>query len=166
MATIYCALWIAEELRKREIDVWIDALHPDKPSRVEASKRAAIRAASSIVFLIDEEWERDPRTTNELSTIFEIMAEGKPKHLVPVVMGWADLPGYLREYAPLEFDGNAEDIGPFADRLAQIIRSQESLQDPERQARIDNEARARMKRIEEIVREQLIEHARHPIVVD
>jgi hypothetical protein len=102
------AVELANELREKGLNVWID--HPEFHSGEAWPKRVseAIGAADAFVVVVDEHTQTSSWARREMGEILKRTWDDESKVVVPVVIGDAELPGYLRDVNAVHIEGEGD----------------------------------------------------------
>jgi hypothetical protein len=91
------AFRLCEELRKRNIETWLDVRDLEPGAEWDSIVLSAIQAANGFVFLIGPPGPNDRWQTFEWQQVVNLEYYLDPsKPLIPVLMGEPDLPGFLK----------------------------------------------------------------------
>jgi hypothetical protein len=118
------ALRLCDELRKRNIDTWLDSRDLEPGVEWNQGVGSAIEGAAGFVFVIGPPGPGDRWQTYEWQQVVEHEYYLDPsKPLIPVLIGNPDMPGFLkaRQFLVLEdAPGSCEDV---ADRIVSALRN-------------------------------------------
>jgi hypothetical protein len=100
---------LAEKLQASGMDVFFDRQAIATGEHWDDAIRKALDAADAFVVLIDQHTEASTEARRELSEILKRTWEDESKVIVPVVIGDAELPGFLRDVQAVRIEeGGAE----------------------------------------------------------
>ncbi len=137
------ALRLADELRQRQVEAWLDIRDLAPGAEWEKSVTAAIRDASGFVFLIGPSGPQDRWQTFEWQQIvsrdFDIDFK---KPLIPVLIQNPDWPGFLKTRRAFVLGETPESMTEAADYIAAKINDPLSLID-EQKLELGRKTRAR-----------------------
>jgi hypothetical protein len=147
------ALKLCERLETRGTKTWLD-LH-EVEAGLDWNDRVAdaIRHASGFVFLIGPGSQADPSQRFEWQVITEgeyYLDDDKP--LVPVVLGSAELPGFLKTRHAIRIAESPIDFDALADRIAHAVKQPHETIDHENLARGREARRQALKNLEDYAR--------------
>lgn len=143
---------LAEELtkflKKKGIRFWVDYedLQPGREWKPEPDR--AIESAQSFVILVDPNSRATPRQETEWSAILKETWNGSGKRLLPVVVGSAESPPFLRDWVSLKIDPSIETRN-WTQRVVAALQSNQPETAPSMTAK---RRRQRQKRLNEIGR--------------
>lgn len=95
---------VAEQLRAHGFDAWLDehVLQPGASWREELSAR--LDSSDVFVVLVTEDSQHSPWVRWELSEILKRAWDDNQKVVLPVIVGSADVPGFLRDHLALRVE--------------------------------------------------------------
>jgi hypothetical protein len=147
------ALKLCEKLEARGIKTWLDLREIDAGSDWNARVTEAIRSATGFVFLIGP--GNDFETSQRLE--WQVIAEEEyyldpDRPLIPILLGQAELPGFLKTRQALRINESSIDFDSLADKVAHAVKQPHETVDQENLVR-GREARQRaMKDLEDYSR--------------
>ncbi len=155
------ALKLCNELNKRNVPTWLDVLDLESGVEWTAKVAEAIRASTALVFVLGPGNETDRGQQFELRQVVEeefYLDSTRP--LIPVVIGDAELPGFLSVRKAYPLDAASPDFAGAADFIAAALASPQDNVDEEKLQR-GRDARAKaMKSFDEFVRDLGIDDAK------
>jgi hypothetical protein len=98
MADRVAAREVAESLRAHGMSVWIDELDARVGDRIEDIIREQLDESDAFVLLISPDSQHSHWARYEMSEILKRTWSDPTKLVVPVLIGNAELPGYLRDH--------------------------------------------------------------------
>ncbi len=118
------ALKLCDRLAQRGIQVWLDIRELDSGENWNTAVASAIESADAFVVLIGPTQGPDRSQQFEWQQITEREYYLDPdKPMIPVLMGSADMPGFLRTRQALVCPPSAIDFDALADRIVQALGS-------------------------------------------
>jgi hypothetical protein len=147
------ALKLSEKLEARGTKTWLDMREIDAGADWNVRVADAIRGAHGFVFLIGPGNQSDQSQRFEWQVITEEEYYLDPdKPLIPVVLGEAELPGFLKTRQALRISESSIDFDALADKVAHAVEQPHETVDHENLVR-GREARQRaMKDLEDYSR--------------
>ena len=113
---------IAERLRARHIDVWIDTRHVPNSDKWQDELEKALASADCFVFFLSAAFLESPWTAMELEVILAKRLDQPLRTvLLPVQLERVDPPPLLRTYKYLDMTNRSVELG--ADRLFAAIKT-------------------------------------------
>ncbi len=116
------ALKLGDRLSQAGLNVWLDIRELDTGTEWNARVSDAIRSADGFVILIGPAPTPDPSQRFEWQQMTEeefYLDASKP--LIPVVIGDAEMPGFLRARQAVNVDPSSIDFDALADKIAQAL---------------------------------------------
>jgi hypothetical protein len=155
------ALKLCEKLEARGTKTWLDLREIEAGTDWNARVGDAIRSAQGFVFLIG------PGNLSDQSQRFEwqVITEGEyyldaEKPLIPVILGEAELPGFLKTRHAIRILESSIDFDALADKIGHAVQQPHETIDQENLAR-GHEARQRaLKSLEDYSRDLQEEDAK------
>jgi TIR domain len=127
------ALKLCDRLSQGGLHVWLDTRELDFGADWHAQVAAAIGSADGFVILVGPAVEPDEWQRFEWLQITEHEYYLDPaKPLLPVVIGAAEVPGFLRTRQALAVDALAIDFDALANTIAQVLSKPGGTVDPEK----------------------------------
>jgi hypothetical protein len=116
------ALKLYERLSQRGVQAWLDTRELDAGEDWNQRVAAAIVAAEAFVVLVGPgaEPDRSQRFEWQQITEHEFYLDAK-KPMVPVVLGSAEIPGFLRTRKALTVNPSSIDFDSLAERIAEAL---------------------------------------------
>jgi TIR domain len=146
---------LSEALLKHSIEPWLDLRELEADAEWNQKVRDAIQGSDAFVFLIGPPGPNDRWQQFEWDQI--IWGEyylDPSKALVPVVIGDAELPGFLRTRRVIQVEASAIDFESLAGKIADAVQKPGENIDPEK-LELGRRAREQaMKNLREYTREQ------------
>ncbi len=88
---------VAKDLREQGLTVWLDDASFTPGERIQDTIRAELDRADAFVVVISPDSENSRWSRYELSEIVKRTWADPSKQVIPIVIGDAELPGYLRD---------------------------------------------------------------------
>ena len=127
------AFRLCEELGKRNIQTWLDMRDLDPGAEWNQSVVEAIRAAVGFVFLIGPEGDADRYQSFEWQQVIGDEYYLDPsKPLIPVLIGNASVPGFLKARQRLQLKESHESFAEVANGIAQALANPAACVDESR----------------------------------
>lgn len=127
------ALKLCDRLHERGIDTWLDLRELDPGTDWNAQVAKAIGEADGFAFVIGPDSTPDQFQRFEWQQVTEREYFLDPdKALVPVLIGDAELPGFLRTRRALHVNRTSIDFDELADRVAKAVTTPGETVDPEK----------------------------------
>ncbi|HVN21058.1 MAG TPA: toll/interleukin-1 receptor domain-containing protein [Dongiaceae bacterium] len=126
------ALRLHERLKQRGLQPWLDTCELDLGEDWNQRVAAAIEGAGAFVVLVGPDPEPDRSQRYEWAQITDhefYLDEKKP--MIPVVIGAAEMPGFLRTRHALNVDRSSIDVDKLAEQIAEALGKPEATIDPE-----------------------------------
>lgn len=118
------AFQLSEELRKRDVDTWLDVRDLTNGAQWDQGVISAIQSAIGFVFVIGPEGPNDRWQTFEWQQVVDHEYYLDPaKPLIPVLIGEPEMPGFLKTRQALVL-GDAP--GSFEEVANQIVKALEN----------------------------------------
>jgi hypothetical protein len=118
------ALRLSDELRKRNVETWLDVrdLTPEKDWELQVG--SAIQNADGFVFVIGPPGPSDRWQTFEWQQIVENEYYLDPsKPLIPVLIGGPEMPGFLKTRHSLVLDDTPGSFGDVANQIERALQN-------------------------------------------
>jgi TIR domain len=118
------ALRLCDELRKRQIETWLDVRDLDPKAEWDQGVTEAIRSATAFVFLIGPPGSPDRWQTFEWQQIVDheyYLDSSKP--LIPVLIGKPEVPGFLKSRQTLELGDAPTSCEEVADKIVDALKN-------------------------------------------
>jgi hypothetical protein len=131
-----------DTLQSRQVKPWLDQRDLDAGADWNEQVASAIRSADAIVFLIGPGGPNDRFQNFEWQQVVDEVAYLDPtKALIPVVIGDAELPGFLSPRKPIPLPPTSMDFKALTDAIVCAVNKPEETVDQEkielgRQARV------------------------------
>ena len=110
---------------------WLDQRDLDAGADWNEQVASAIRGADAVVFLIGPPGPDDRFQNFEWQQVVDGEAYLDPsKALVPIIIGGAEMPGFLRGRKPIVVSTGSMDVQTLADAIADAIRKPSDTVDP------------------------------------
>ncbi len=130
------ALKLCDELVRRGVKTWLDLRELDSGSDWNQKVAEAVRGADGFVFIIGPAGPADRWQRYEWQQVVEEEYYlDSSKALVPVVIGNAEMPGFLNFRRTVAVDENAIDFPALADIVIDALRKPVESIDPEKMRR-------------------------------
>ena len=127
------AFRLCEELRKRDVETWLDVRDLDPGAEWEQAVDAAIRNAAGFVFVIGPPGPGDRWQTFEWQEIVKYEYYLDPsKPLMPVLIGNPDLPGFLNNRQTLILADTPESFEQVANLIVRALANPADSVDQEK----------------------------------
>ena len=127
------ALKLCDKLSGSGLKVWLDTLELDSGADWNPRVADAIREADAFVFLVGPGATPDRGQQFEWQQVTEHEYYLDPqKPLVPVVIGNAEIPGFLRARQTLQVDESSIDFEALAAKIAQAMQNPDGTVDLEK----------------------------------
>lgn len=114
------ALRLGEKLRQSGLEVWLDLLALESGVEWAAQVAEAIRSADGFVVLVGPEPDTSQRFEWQQLTELEYYLD-PDKPIIPVVIGSAEIPGFLRTRQAVNVDPSAIDFDALSKRIVQAV---------------------------------------------
>lgn len=107
---------LAKALRARGVDTWYSEENLEPGEDWKTKIQSALRGADVVVFLVTPRSEPSPWLQEEYMGALESYWSGDKKFLVPLLLGKAESPGFLRQWDSLrvvkksDWDGAADQL--------------------------------------------------------
>jgi hypothetical protein len=135
------ALRLCEELRQRAVDTWLDVRDLQPGAEWDKSVTAAMQAADGFVFLIGPAGPGDRWQHFEWQEVVNREYYLDPaKPLLPVLIGEAEVPGFLKARQVLLLKEDPESVKDVADKIVDALRNPAASVD-EKKMELGREAR-------------------------
>jgi hypothetical protein len=140
---------LAEALQLHGISTWLDTGDLSHGDDLQIQIEHVLRAASVILFLIAPGQEANRWQEREWSIALEASWEDPNKRLIPLLLGDAEPPAFLRDRASLRLTNNPADWDRTVGKLVEMIRSGAISEDDRRKiAKEKTEWRVRLQNLE------------------
>jgi hypothetical protein len=144
------ALKLAEHLRGQGVDPWLDMLQIESGEQWHERVAAAVASADALVILIGPSPTPDASQRFEWQHIAEHEYYLDPaKAVVPVVIGSADLPGFLKTRSALSVPPSGIDFDALAAQVVNALGHPAATIDHEQMKRGQHARQIAMKNLEE-----------------
>ena len=121
-----------DALQSRQVKPWLDQRDLDAGADWDEQVASAIRSADAIVFLIGPPGPDDRFQNFEWQQVVDEEAYLDPsKALIPIIIGGAEMPGFLRVRKPIVVSTGSMDVQTLADAIADAIQKPGDTVDPE-----------------------------------
>ena len=125
------ALKLCDALVSRSVKTWLDLREIESGADWNAKVAEAIQGADAFVFLIGPSGPNDQGQRYEWQRIVEEEYYLDPtKALIPIVIGDAEMPGFLKARQAIIVDSPKIDFEAIADRIAKAIHNPADTVDP------------------------------------
>jgi hypothetical protein len=127
------ALKLCERLQTLDVDPWLDLRELDPGADWREQIAAAIRSVQGFIFLIGPAEQPDQGQRYEWQQVTEeeyYLDASRP--LIPVLIGSAEIPGFLRTRQTIEVDAAAIDFDGLARTIADALKQPEQTVDHEK----------------------------------
>jgi hypothetical protein len=142
------ALGLCNELRKQKVTTWLDMLDAD-PLRMKDDVAKAVEQADAFVFIIGPTGPSDSAQRFEWQTVLEQAADqDSDKPLIPIVLGEAELPGFLNLRKAIELKSGPADFKELASRVIEILKGGDTI-DPHKLQQAKDARRLALERLGE-----------------
>jgi hypothetical protein len=136
------AFRLCDELRKRNVETWLDVRDLEPGAEWNAAVSSAIRSAAGVVFLIGPD-SADRGQTFEWQQVVEHEYYLDPaKPLIPVLIGQPEIPGFLRTRQALVLGDTPQSCEAAADSIVVALQNPATGVD-EKKLELGREARRR-----------------------
>lgn len=142
------ALALRERLRALKFNVWVDVADLSPGSNWKHEIEQALERANGIIILLGPEQSPDDGQRIELQQIAEheyFLDPNKP--IIPVVLGSAELPGFLRSRHSLTVDPSAPDLHGLTSAIQRALEKPSETVDHEQ---LERGLAARQKALENL----------------
>ena len=130
------ALKLSDELARRGVETWLDLRELESGLDWNRKVAEAVRNAAGFVFIIGPDGPADRWQRYEWQQVVEEEYYlDSSKALVPVLIGQAEMPGFLSFRRTLEVDEHAIDFPAVADAVIDALRNPAGSIDPEKMRR-------------------------------
>jgi hypothetical protein len=130
------ALRLSDELRKLNVETWLDVRDLPPGADWDKSVGSAIQSAAGFVFLIGPPGPGDRWQTFEWQQVVEHEYYLDPaKPLIPVLIGDPDVPGFLKTRQSLALGETPASCEEVAGRIVSAIHNPATSVDPEKLAK-------------------------------
>ena len=137
------AFRLSDELRKRNVETWLDLRDLTPGKEWEPAVSSAIQSAEGFVFVLGPPGPSDRWQTFEWQQIVENEYYLDPsKPLIPVVIGEPEMPGFLKTRHSLALDDTPASFGEVAEKIENALRNPAASVD-EGKLELGREARRR-----------------------
>lgn len=160
------ALALCQELQKHGVETWMDIRDLPLGADWTRAVNRAIRDAAGIVFLIGPPGSSDQGQMHQWEPIIEEeMYLDRTKPMVPVVIGGAELPGFLRTRRPFELDDPARDVAALADVIKAAIASPEATVNEEEERQVEENRKKAIEKLRALAKGMQESEAENPGLV-
>ena len=130
------ALKLCQRLNERGVETWLDTLQLEGGEDWQSSVASAVEAAAGVIVLVGPSSSPDSSQRFEWQQITEREYYLDPaKAVVPIVLGAAELPGFLRTRQALVISPTGIDFDALADKVAGALGDPSATIDQERMDR-------------------------------
>jgi hypothetical protein len=141
------ALGLCQVLRAQHEDTWLDMLEVHDPERLKEDVTEAVGKADAFVFIIGPAGPSDPVQQFEWEQVLDqgyYLDTSRP--LIPVVVGNAELPGFLRVRQAIELEKGSTDFSDLASRVLALVRKGNNIDS----AKLEHAQEARQKALRQL----------------
>ncbi len=127
-ADLTVAQRLAQALQQQRVTAWVEAPEVTPAARSEELTERAASAADGFVFLLHD-GSTDRKQELEWRSILQSEWDWK-KPKIPVILGHADIPPFLRDRVPVRIRKGAANYDKLARWLVHLLRHPEETKDP------------------------------------